>query len=242
MELLDLFSGMGGFSVAFERHGFKTTQFVEVDPYAQKVLRNHWPGTPIHGDITTFSTSKKYSVITGGFPCQDISVAGSGLGLEGSRSGLWSEFSRIIGESKPDFVLIENSSNLRNKGLEVVLQDLWKNGYDAEWYVLQAYQFGATHRRERIIIVAYPSGTRRERLVSDCDLETVGQRGLCSKETLLEIYGNPFSDGSCWPKPLIRRVDDGVPRRLDRLRLVGNSVYVPMIEFFAQRLKNEYGG
>ncbi len=234
MELscLDLFSGIGGFALGFESVGINTKQFVEVDPTCRKVLQKHWPTVPIHDDVSTYCGEEgAYDIICGGFPCQDISVAGTLKGLSGSRSGLWSEYIRIIREVKPKYVVIENSSNLRNMGLHTILEDLWKSGYDAEWYILEAGQFGASHVRERIIIVAYPIGKRRKRLVKDEYLKEVGQRGLCSEEDLHPVYENVFERSSSWPQPLIRRGDDGTEGRSHRLKQVGNSVYVPLAKF-----------
>ena len=109
MRVLDLFSGIGGFSLGLERAGMETVQFVEIDPFCQKVLAKHWPGVPIHGDITTFRGEPgSADVICGGFPCQDISSAGKGAGLAGARSVLWFEYARIIGEVRPRYVVVEN--------------------------------------------------------------------------------------------------------------------------------------
>ena len=116
LKLLDLFSGIGGFSYAAERivGGFKTTQFVELDPYCQKVLRKNFPNTPIHDDIKTFTAKRgQFDIITAGFPCQDLSVAGKQRGIgEGTRSGLFYEIIRLLGEIQPRFVLFENVRNL----------------------------------------------------------------------------------------------------------------------------------
>lgn len=241
MRVLDLFSGIGGFSLGLERTGgFETKLFCELDKSCREVLSKHWPSVRQHDDIKTLSVEEgEYDVITGGFPCQDISVAGTRKGLEGGRSGLWSEYKRVIKEAKPKYVIIENSSNLRNLGLETVLKDLWEAGYDAEWLVLEAGQFGAPHVRERIFVVAYPVGTRRERLVKDEYLEEIGSWGLYSKEDLQGVYANPFTRSDCWPEPLLRGVDDGVPRRMDRLKQVGNSVYVPIVTFLGECILKE---
>ena len=240
LEHLDLFSGIGGFSLGLERAGFTTTQFVECNDHAQQILKKHWPHVAIHANILDYSPRKeKFSIITGGFPCQDISVAGTQKGLKGERSGLWSEFKRVIREAETPYVIIENSSNLRNLGLEVVLKDLWEIGYDAEWFVLEAGQFGAPHVRERIFIIAYPLGTRGERLVKDEHLVSLRQRRVCSKEDLQTVYEDPFRRSPRWPKPLLCRGDDGLSRRLDRLTRIGNSVYPPIAEFFGKIIKQE---
>ncbi len=152
-----LFSGIGGIELGFERAGgFETKWFVENDLYTQAVLRKHWPDTPIYGDIKTinFKELPKVDILTGGFPCQDISNAGKRKGITGERSGLWKEYLRAICEVRPKYAVIENVSALRNRGLSTVLLDLAENGYDAEWYTLSARDVGALHKRERVFIIA----------------------------------------------------------------------------------------
>jgi DNA (cytosine-5)-methyltransferase 1 len=159
MNVLDLFSGIGGFSLGLERAGMKTVAFCEVDKKCQAVLKKHWPGVPIFDDISNLKgedIEETVDVICGGFPCQDISLAGKGAGLEGSRSGLWSEFKRLIEEIKPKYAIIENVSALRSRGLDQVLREISEIGYDAEWHCITAASIGAPHRRDRIWIVAYP--------------------------------------------------------------------------------------
>jgi DNA (cytosine-5)-methyltransferase 1 len=159
MNVLDLFSGIGGFSLGLERAGMKTVAFCEVDKKCQQVLKKHWPGVPIFEDVSTLKGAdieETVDVICGGFPCQDISLAGKGAGLEGKRSGLWSEFKRLIEEIKPKYAIIENVSALRSRGLDQVLREISEIGYDAEWHCITAASIGAPHRRDRIWIVAYP--------------------------------------------------------------------------------------
>lgn len=160
MNVLDLFSGIGGFSLGLERAGMKTVAFCEVDKKCQQVLKKHWPGVPIFDDVTTLKGAdieETVDVICGGFPCQDISLAGKGAGLEGKRSGLWSEFKRLIEEIKPKYAIIENVSALRSRGLDQVLREISEIGYDAEWHCITASSVGAPHRRDRIWILAYPN-------------------------------------------------------------------------------------
>jgi DNA (cytosine-5)-methyltransferase 1 len=163
MRVLDLFSGIGGFSLGLERAGFETVAFCEIDKKAQMVLRKHWPNVPIFDDVSKLSAEALHDrgisvdVICGGFPCQDISVAGKGAGIEGERSGLWSEFARLIGELRPRYAIVENVSALLGRGLDRVLGDLAEIGYDAEWHCIPASAVGAPHRRDRIWILAYPS-------------------------------------------------------------------------------------
>ena len=161
MKILDTFAGIGGFSYAAEKliGGFETTQFIEIDPFCQKVLKKHWPHVPIHDDIRTFTAEPfQYQVITGGFPCQDISVAGLQKGItEETRSGLFFELMRVIRMVRPQYVVLENVAAILNRGLDIVLRELSEAGYDAEWSVIPASSVGACHKRSRWWLVAYPN-------------------------------------------------------------------------------------
>lgn len=162
LNVLDIFSGIGGFSLGLEAIGMQTVAFCEINPFCQKILTRHWPSVPIFSDVTTIHKEDLKAlplidVIAGGFPCQDISVAGKQKGITAKRSGLWKEFVRLINEIRPKYAIIENVANLRSTGLINVLQDLWKIRYDAEWHCIPASAFGAPHRRDRIWIIAYPS-------------------------------------------------------------------------------------
>lgn len=174
MKLLDLFSGIGGFSLGLERAGFKTVAFCEVDPFPRRVLARHWPDVPCYDDVTTLTAARlsadgvgRIDAICGGFPCQDISVAGSGLGLDGERSGLWRKYARLIREVRPRVVFVENVSALLGRGMGEVVGDLASVGYDVVWNCIQAANVGAPHRRDRVWIVAiHPDADRRR-----CELE-----------------------------------------------------------------------
>ena len=159
LKILDTFAGIGGFSYAAHElvGGFETTQFVEIDPFCQKVLKKHFPRVPCHDDIKTFTAFPgQYDVITGGFPCQDISVAGRREGItEQSRSGLFYELIRIIRLVRPKFIVMENVAAILNNGLDIVLGELSEAGYDAEWSIISASSLGAAHRRSRWWCVAY---------------------------------------------------------------------------------------
>ena len=174
MKMLDLFAGIGGFSYAAHKlvGGFTTTQFVEIDPYCQSVLRKNFPDIPIHDDIKTFTGKPgQFQVITAGFPCQDLSVAGKQRGIgEGTRSGLFYEIIRLLGEIQPEFVLFENVRNLlSHEGgttFQEVLFQIAKAGYDAEWSIISAKDMGACHLRQRLWILAYPTGKYKNRTES----------------------------------------------------------------------------
>jgi DNA (cytosine-5)-methyltransferase 1 len=176
LRVLDLFSGIGGFSLGLERTGgFETVAFCEIEPFPRKVLAKHWPGVPCYEDVRTLTTDIlardgiSVDVITGGFPCQDLSTAGKQAGMgEGTRSGLWSEIVRLVGELRPRYVIVENVAALlsgpserRGGWFGRVLGDLAKCGYDAEWQNIPAGALGAPHLRERVWIIAYPTQERR---------------------------------------------------------------------------------
>ena len=176
MRVLDLFAGIGGFTLGLEKVGFETVAFCEIEPYAQKVLNKNWPGVKIYDDVRSITAERLAAdgigvdVITGGFPCQDISVAGKGAGIEGERSGLWSECARLIRELRPRYAIFENVTNLlngeRGDWFKRVLGDISALGYDAEWHCIPASAVGAHHRRDRVWIVAYPNGDDGRR--GDC--------------------------------------------------------------------------
>lgn len=178
-RVLDLFSGIGGFSLGLERTGgFETVAFCEIETFPRDVLTFRWPGVPIYEDVRTLTADTlardgiKPNVITGGFPCQDLSIAGKRAGIDGERSGLWSEIVRLVRELRPEYVIVENVANLLRGPADRpggwfgrVLGDLARRGYDAEWRVIRASDIGAPHHRARVWVVAYPVGdvlSRRE--------------------------------------------------------------------------------
>ena len=172
MNVLDLFSGIGGFALAGDMlGGFTTKQFVEIDPYCRQVLRKNFPDVPIHDDITTYDTSFKFGefqLITAGFPCQDLSIAGRQAGLQdGTRSALFYEVIRIARQVRPRFILFENVRNLLShqdgQTFQEVLFQIAKAGYNAEWGVVSAADVGACHKRERMWIIAYANDPRYHR-------------------------------------------------------------------------------
>jgi DNA (cytosine-5)-methyltransferase 1 len=159
LRLLDLFSGIGGFSYAAERlvGGYETVAFVEREPFCQSVLRKHWPTVPIHDDICKFQPERHSAdVVCGGFPCQDISLAGKQAGIkQGTRSGLFYELIRVVRVVQPRYVVLENVAAILANGLDIVLGELAEAGFDAEWACIPASAVGACHRRDRWWCVAY---------------------------------------------------------------------------------------
>lgn len=171
LKVLDLFSGIGGFSLGLERTGgFETVAFCEIEEFPREVLKKHWPEVPCYHDVRELTAEQltadgiAVDVITGGFPCQDISIAGQQAGIgEGTRSGLWSEIVRLIGELRPRYILVENVANLLNGPSEKrggwfgrILTDLAEVGYDAEWHCISASALGACHHRDRVWLIAHP--------------------------------------------------------------------------------------
>ncbi len=176
LKVLDCFSGIGGFALAesFFKGQFETKQFVEIDPYCQKVLSKNFKDVPIHDDIKTFTAPEgSFDIATFGFPCQDISVAGrqSGMGKE-TRSGLFYECIRLLREIRPKFAIFENVRNLlsieEGRVFQEVLFQIAQSGYSAEWGVVSAKDVGGCHLRQRIWIIAYPNESNsRERGVPE---------------------------------------------------------------------------
>lgn len=217
---LDLFSGIGGFALGFDRAGIRTTAFCEIEPYSRRVLADRFPGVPIFDDVRTLNAKKlraagidRIDIMCGGFPCQDVSIAGgTGLGLDGERSGLWSEFSRLTGEIRPLWVVAENSPALRTRGADRVLSDLEALGYACWPVVVGAVHAGAPHRRQRSWVLAHADGEGLE-------VELTRQ----AAERPAAERARPWAS-----EPDVGRVAYGVPSRVDRIARLGNAV-VPQI-------------
>lgn len=220
MKLLDLFSGIGGFSLGLERAGFRTVAFCEISPKCRHLLATHWPAVPCFDDVTTLTAEQVGPVdaICGGFPCQDISFAGKGAGLAGERSGLWREYARLVRELRPRYVIVENVAALLGRGLGDVLGDLAALGYDAEWHCIPASYAGARHLRDRVWIVAYP---QRDGLQGGA---TVTQAWCSqSREEQLARLVQPCP----WPTvsgARDRGTGHGVPNGTHRNKAIGNAV------------------
>lgn len=253
MYVADLFSGVGGFSLGLEwTKEFKTVLFCENDKSCHKVLKKHWPDIPIYDDIKKVTIEKikkdkipKIDIVTGGFPCQDISQAGKGKGIKASRSGLWSEMCRLISEIRPKYAIVENVQALLHRGLESVLGDLAEIGYDAEWHCIPASAIGAPHQRDRIWIIAYSSSQQRT-------WKTISKTNRCNtRKKISHSNSKRFTrkknnrnnkdmdnerptllcDERWWRiESKLGRVAHGISNRMVRLRQLGNSV-VPQIPY-----------
>jgi DNA (cytosine-5)-methyltransferase 1 len=150
-----LFSGIGGFEEGAKLAKIATLWNCEYESFQRSILKKHYQESKQYEDIRQAIIRERVNIISGGFPCQDISVAGKMEGITGSRSGLWSEMFRIIRDSRPEYAIIENSPALLIRGFERVLCDLSEIGYDAEWQVISNIAFGYPHKRERLYVIAY---------------------------------------------------------------------------------------
>ncbi len=239
LKVLDLFSGIGGFSLGLERTGgFETVAFCEIEEYPRRVLAKHWPEVIQYEDVRQLTADilardgiTGIDVITGGFPCQDISIAngvwGDRLGLRGERSGLFHEAFRIIGELRPGFVILENVRELLRNGLLQMLKCLATLGYDAEWHAIPASRVGSLQNRDRVWVIAYPCENGIQGLFEGRSIGPTGQGWACRQEDLPRIFASPLQ-GDRWPQPIIRRGDNRPAYWVDRIEACGNAA-VPQI-------------
>ena len=204
LKLLDTFAGIGGFSYAAENlvGGFETVQFIEIDPYCQQVLNKNFPNIPIHDDITTYRAEPHSAdIITGGFPCQDLSQAGRRKGItETSRSGLWFQLIRTIRMVRPKYFILENVSAILNNGLDIVLRDIYEAGYDAEWCCIPSSFVGACHQRDRWWLIGFPSNTnsmqRLDVLRQESEQRQETQQGTSDRHNRSGDVANSNNNGS----------------------------------------------
>lgn len=232
------FSGIGGLELGLEwTGGFETRWQIEVDPYASAVLAKHWPDVKRYADIRTVTELDGVDVICGGFPCQDVSRAGTRAGISGERSGLYRELLRVVGLVRPRYVIMENVAALLGDGMGTVIGDLAEAGYDAEWDLVSACEFGAPHTRERVFIVAYPRGESRPLQVFDWDGREEKGRHQVAKEwgknRLVDQMGRKADRGiqgnAEWlPAPEPPWMAHGFPEELGQIRCYGNAV-VPQV-------------
>ena len=245
---LDLFSGIGGFALAAQAAGYSTIGFSEIEPYACKILKRHWPNVPNYGDIRNVR-GLRADLITGGFPCQPYSTAGKRGGASDDRA-LWPEMFRVIGETRPTWVLGENVPGIISMELDRVLSDLESLGYAAWPIGVPACAVDAKHRRERIWIVAYSEHERRNaatlnRKPASDDRgqaqpqeqaeQPAGSDSLANTERISAGARRPERSEAgkeTWcrwqPEPELGRVANGIPNRSHRLRGLGNAI-VPQV-------------
>jgi len=232
MKFISLFAGIGGLDLGLERAGMECVAQVEIDDFCQKVLTKHWANVPKYKDVRDVGKHNlpTADLICGGFPCQDVSLAGRRAGLEGKRSTLWSEFYRIVCEVQPRWVIIENVVGLlssdNGKFFEKIMCEISKSGFNAEWFTLFASDFSAPHPRERLFIVANSASERLERIHWKESWEK-------SKRFTEGCVGVGFSrDRERWgAEPTVGRMGYGIPARMDRLKSLGNAVVPQVAEF-----------
>lgn len=228
-----LFTGIGGLDLGAELVGIKTKWMCEIEPDNQIRLRKNFKNTLIYEDIRTIQNPVQVDIISGGFPCQDISIANTkAVGIVGSRSGLWSEMYRIIRQVRPKYVLIENSAMLLIRGFEQVLCDLSEIGYDAEWQCLSAKAFGLPHKRERLFIIAYPHGIGQQTVFDEKSIFSQTLHGASRREFSRTIGRALWKEDNTG----ILRIDDVLSDRMDANRLfgIGNAV-TPVISLYLYR-------
>jgi DNA (cytosine-5)-methyltransferase 1 len=261
---LALFAGAGGGILGGLLLGWRTVCAVEFDPHARQVLvarqnDGMLPAFPIWDDVRTFNGRPWcgiVDVVSGGFPCQDISSAGKGAGIIGERSGLWVEMARIIGEVRPRYAFVENSPMLTSRGLGYILGDLAALGYDAQWGVLGACDAGAPHQRERIWLLAYTDVFNPEprREIANMGSEATEIRGQGAdpfinfgfnldyrKTKICNLrLETPYGCGTrcdAWKiEPELDRVADGIPDWVDRLERLGNAQVPAVVRLAWQKL------
>lgn len=271
MRVLDLFSGIGGFSLGLEKSDFETVGFCEIEEFPKKILKKHWPNVPIHNDVRTIDELEGFDsaeVITAGFPCQDISFAGEGAGLSGSRSGLWWKVRRAIRLVRPRFALLENVAAMLNRGVGAVLGSLAAIGYDTEWHCIPASYVGAPHRRDRIWIIAHTESERLseagrlqreqhpERVCSSseesCFADFISKRLQgCGEESIQGVEGFSWCKDVRGIEDLLRRSDlytpalcrasDGIPDWVDRTKCLGNTVVPQIPEIIGKAIMDYIG-
>lgn len=254
---LDLFSGIGGFAVAMrevfgEKH--EVVAFCEINEWCQSLLKKRFPNTPIYDNVQNIGVKevgKTIDIITGGFPCQDLSFAGNTKGIEAERSGLWKEYKRIISEIRPRWVLVENVSALlsgdNGNWFRKFLSDISEIGYNAEWHCLQAADVGAPHRRDRVWVIAYPNGNSfidgwmgNTQAISEwvkhkkIRSQNRFKLRLVTENVAPEKWEYPIKNIT---RPLLVRNNDGLPFLVDQLKGLGNAIVPQVAEVFLHRIK-----
>jgi DNA (cytosine-5)-methyltransferase 1 len=231
MNVLDLFSGIGGFARACDMARFETTQFVENHPRCQAVLKKHYAGIPIHADIRDFHCRERdFDIIVGGSPCQGFSAGGKKFGITDSRSGLLWEMLRVCNECQPDYIVWENVRNAdATQGARIFCEYIYDIGYRFDAEIVSAEEIGAPHQRERIFVVAYSHSVQ----------QAIGRE---VQQTWADQIGDQIErirTLGLWEKsqPAVRRVVNGVSDRLDRCSALGNAV-IPYCALIAlERIK-----
>jgi DNA (cytosine-5)-methyltransferase 1 len=233
-----LFSGIGGLDLGAERAGFDVIWQCEKDTYCKKVLNKNWPNIPVYNDVQTLYTDdglspRKPNILCGGFPCQDISIAGNAAGLDGDRSGLWWEYFRLIRTLRPQYAIVENVPALVRRGLRAVLGALTQIGYDAEWQIVSAAAMGAPHVRERLFLFCYSNSL-------GCNISRSKEQKAIHFDEAIGANQTLRKHNKQWrTEPDLDRVADGVPNQVDRIRGLGNAVVPQVAEYVFECLLRE---
>lgn len=234
-----LFSGIGGFELGAQMSGISTMWSCEIEEFNRKILQKHF-NTIIYEDIRELQQPQYVDIISGGFPCQDISIANrNAKGIIGNRSGLWKEMFRIICEIQPKYVIIENSSMLIKRGFEYILFDLSKIGYDAEWQVLSSGNFGYFHNRKRLYVVAYPDSFGVSGLFKNFSVGEARQRWQDSKADFENFIAKEDFNGGYKSenKPMLFGETYGIPDWMDRIKSIGNAVIPEIAHYLFECIK-----
>jgi DNA (cytosine-5)-methyltransferase 1 len=249
VEAISLFTGIGGFEIAFNQvfgDEAQVIQSVEIDPDAQSVLRSHFPNTPIHSDIRTYQPCINWNyadgLLFGGFPCTNTSCAGDRTGLRGSKSSLWFEMLRVIATAKPRFVLMENPSGIINRGLRAVLGGFRMAGYSTEVEIISAEEIGAPHERERVFVIAYPYGWSKEARQPPTWASQVGSQVAAVRTNTAFPTIEQRDDGVAYGFPtgldsMPVSVPTGTPGRIKSRYLYGRSVVPQSAAVVFHRIK-----
>ncbi len=247
LKVLDLFSGIGGFSLGLERTGgFETVAFCEIGQWPTKILNKNWPGVPVYNDVRLLNGEEiqkehgPVDVITGGFPCQDISTAGKQGGITADRSGLWSEIVRLAREIRPSYIIVENVANLlvgpseqRGGWFGTVLRDLASIGYDAQWDCISPEAVGFPSNRDRVWICAYPTQNDVAQMVDKRRLSfKFGRMGTAGVSRI----------GRVLDKRRMGRGIDGLPDETYRFECLGNTVYPQIPEIIGDAILQSING
>lgn len=232
-----LFAGIGGFDLGFERAGMVCKWQVEIDDYANEILKKHWPNVHRERDITQVGSHnlEAVDVICGGFPCQDISSAGKRIGISGDRSGLFFEAVRVVAEMRPRILVLENVSALLDRDLGAVLIALAEIGYDAEWHCFSASAFDAYHIRDRIFVLAYSDCDGQPPVIAASGVASTRSREAKAKWRGIKPKLKRGASGRVWPMPPshILGMANGFSKGVDehRLRCLGNAVVPQVAEY-----------
>lgn len=234
----------------------ETVAFCEIEPFCQKVLKKHWANVPIYNDVTKLTKEvldndgiTTVDVITGGFPCQDLSSAGQRKGIvKGERSSLWNEICRLIGEIRPKYAIMENVTNLlageNGAWFGKLLSDLDKVGYDAEWHCIRACSIGLPHERDRVWVIAYPREAGREKTlfegVSSFGGNLANQQQFNSyyKRIVAWVKGEGKEQNDLCGKPMYSRNNDGFSSAMDRVGALGNAVVPQIPQLIGEAIMN----